>query len=53
MLAGRSDDSELAGPQLVSDPLRADPFEQGRDLTTSQAHQQQQQQQQTQRLIGD
>ncbi len=53
VLAGRSDDSELAGPQLVSDPLRADPFEQGRDLTTSQAHQQQQQQQQTQRLIGD
>ncbi|MFD4460235.1 circularly permuted type 2 ATP-grasp protein [Nocardia sp. NPDC058480] len=55
VLAGRSgtEDRELAGPELVSEPPQADSFEIGRELSTPQANQQQQQQQQTQRLIGE
>ncbi|MFD6452087.1 MULTISPECIES: circularly permuted type 2 ATP-grasp protein [unclassified Nocardia] len=55
VLAGRSgtEDRELAGPELVSEPPQADSFELGRELSTPQANQQQQQQQQTQRLIGE
>ncbi|MFD3706025.1 circularly permuted type 2 ATP-grasp protein [Nocardia sp. NPDC058658] len=55
VLAGRAgtEDRELAGPELVSEPPQADSFELGRELSTPQANQQQQQQQQTQRLIGE
>ncbi len=55
VLAGRTgtDERELAGPELVSEPPQADSFELGRELSTPQANQQQQQQQQTQRLIGE